>query len=230
MSDALIEPELLASLPPSWQAAESGRRHPVIRDLPADPEQRALALSALEACLAFQVNSAARYGEDPTWGLPEAFFDDDWFLLQVRLMRRLPTLADVTRANVRDWLQEGDVAEILDVTWTEPSDEFIEAVGQMWATFIVNGLTLDLLRWLSWVARDHLDVVERARALDLLKAATRRLPWRHTIDTIPVILSLGGSDERDYFDQLANDPDLHEKARAEAASKRWLIDSERARA
>ncbi|MET8278706.1 hypothetical protein [Micromonospora sp. NPDC005174] len=229
MSDLLVEPELLASLPPSWQAAESGRRHPVIRDLPPDPEQRALALSALEACLAFQVNSAARYGEEPTWGLPEAFLNDDWFLLQVRIKRRLPTLADVTRTNVRDWLQEGDVAEILEATWTEPSDELIEAVGQMWATFIVNGLAVDLLRWFGWVARDHLDVVERAKALDLLKAATRRLPWRHTIHTIPAILNLGGSDERAYFDQLANDPDLHEKTRAEAASKRWLIDSERAR-
>ncbi|MFY1618932.1 hypothetical protein [Micromonospora sp. WMMD736] len=224
MSDLLVEPELLASLPPSWQAAESGRRHPVIRDLPADPEQRALALSALEACLAFQVNSAARYGEDPTWGLPEAFSNDDWFLLQVRLKRRLPTLADVTHTNVRDWLQEGDVAEILDATWTEPSDELIEAVGQMWATFIVNGLTVDLLRWLGWVARDHLDVEERARALDLLKTATRRLPWRHTIETIPVILSLGGSDERAYFDQLANDPELHEKTRAEAESVSSFIE------
>lgn len=67
MTDSLVPPELLA-LPPSWQAADSGRRHPVIRDLPADPEQRALALSALEACLAFQVNAAARYGEDPNWG------------------------------------------------------------------------------------------------------------------------------------------------------------------
>ncbi|WP_433117172.1 hypothetical protein [Micromonospora sp. CA-246542] len=202
----------------------------MIRDLPPDPEQRALALSALEACLAFQVNSAARYGEEPTWGLPEAFLNDDWFLLQVRIKRRLPTLADVTRTNVRDWLQEGDVAEILEATWTEPSGELIEAVGQMWATFIVNGLTVDLLRWFGWVARDHLDVVERAKALDLLKAATRRLPWRHTIHTIPAILNLGGSAERGYFDQLANDPDLHEKTRAEAASKRWLIDSERARA
>ncbi|MFI5926422.1 hypothetical protein ACIA3K_10570 [Micromonospora sp. NPDC051543] len=202
----------------------------MIRDLPADPEHRSLALSALEACLAFQVKSAARYGDDPNWGLPEAFSNDDWFLLQIRLKRRLPTLADVTRTNVRDWLQEGDVAEILEATWTEPSDELIEAVGQMWTTFIVNGLMVDLLRWLGWVARDHLDVAERARALDFLKAATRRLPWRHTIETIPVILSLGGPDERGYFDQLANDPGLHEKTRAEAASKRWLIDSESARA
>jgi hypothetical protein len=224
VSDLLVEPELSASLPPSWQVADSGRRHPVIRDLPADPEHRALALSALEACLAFQVNATARYGEDPNWGLPEAFFDDDWFLLQVKLKRRLPTLADVTRTKVRDWAQEEDVAEILDATWTEPSDEFIEAVGQMWATFIINGLTVALLRWLGWVARDHLDDVERARALDLLKTATRRLPWRHTIATIPVILSLGGSDERAYFDQLANDPDLHEKTRTEAASVTSFID------
>ncbi|MEU0547842.1 hypothetical protein [Micromonospora sp. NPDC005979] len=202
----------------------------MIRDLPADPEHRALALSALEACLAFQVNSAARYGDDRNWGLPEAFSNDDWFLLQIRLKRRLPTLADVTRTKVRDWLQEDDVAEILDAKRTEPSDELVEAVGQMWATFIVNGLTEDLLRWLELVARDHLDVVERARALDLLKTTTPRLPWRYTIETIPVILSLGGSAERPYFDQLANDPDLHEKTRAEAASKRWLIDSKRARA
>ncbi|WP_422737905.1 hypothetical protein ACN263_00730 [Micromonospora sp. WMMD729] len=201
----------------------------MIRDLPADPEHRSLALSALEACLAFQVNSAARYGDDPNWGLPEAFSNDDWFLLQIRLKRRLPTLADVTRTNVRDWLQGDDVVEILEATWTEPPDELVEAVGQMWATFIVNGLTVDLLRWFGWVARDHLVVAERARALDLLKWATRRLPWRHAIQTISAILSLGGSDERAYFDQLANDPDLHEKTRAEAASKRWLIDSERAR-
>ncbi|MEU4333474.1 hypothetical protein AB0F59_02480 [Micromonospora lupini] len=230
MSDSLVAPELLASLPPSWQLADSGRRHMAIKELPPGPEERAVALSALEACLAFQLDSASRYGEDPTWGLPETFFDDDWFLLQVTLKRRLPTLADVTRTNVRVWAEEDGVAEILDATWTDPPDEFVESVGEMWVSFIVNGLVVELLRWLGWVARDHLDAEERARALALLKTVTPRLPWRQTIETLPVILNLGGSGERDYFDQLANDPSLHEKTRAEAASKRWAIDSENATA
>jgi hypothetical protein len=42
--------------------------------------------------------------------------------------------------------------------------------------------------------------------------------------TLPAILHLGGPEQRDYFDRLANDPYLHEQIRETAASKRWLID------
>ncbi|GIJ13035.1 hypothetical protein ACFFMR_25995 [Micromonospora andamanensis] len=133
----------------------------------------------------------------------------------------------MTPENVRDWAEQNSlVAEILDATWTTPPGEVVEAVGQVWVTFIVNGAVEELLRWLGWTARDTWDPAERARALDLLKTATPRLPWRQTIETIPVILGLGGPSERDYFDQLANDASLHEKTRAEAESKRWLIDTQ----
>ncbi|MGC4746900.1 hypothetical protein ACLQ28_14725 [Micromonospora sp. DT201] len=227
MTDSLVAPELLASLPQSWQVADPGRRHTAIKELPPGSAQRAMALSALEACLAFQLDAVARYGDDPSWGLPDAFFEDDWFLLQATLKRWLPTLADVTCGNVRDWAENnGVVAEILNATWTTPPDEVTEAVGRVWVSFIINGVVVDLLRWLEWVARDHLDAAERTRVLELLKTATPRLPWRQTIETIPVILSLGGPNERDYFDRLANDSNLHEKTRAEAASKRWLVDRE----
>ncbi|MEU6022634.1 hypothetical protein [Micromonospora sp. NPDC047134] len=221
MTGSLVASELVAALPLPWQLADPGRRNTAVKELLPGPEQRTVALSALSACLAFQVDTAARYGDDPNWGLPDNFFEDDWFLLQASLKRSLPTLADVTRENVRDWAEKNSVvAEILDATWTTPPDEIVEAVGQVWVTFIVNGAVEELLRWLGWTARDTLDPDERAQALDLLKTVTPRLPWRQTIETIPVILSLGGSDEHDYFEQLANDPGLHEKTRAEAESKR----------
>ncbi|MFB9853836.1 hypothetical protein ACFFMR_26000 [Micromonospora andamanensis] len=57
--------ELLAAVPLPWQLADPGRRNTAVKELTPDPQQRTAALSALAACLAFQVDSAARYGHDP---------------------------------------------------------------------------------------------------------------------------------------------------------------------
>lgn len=222
MAGSPVPPALVAALPMPWQVADQIQRTRAIKQLPPDAEQRALALSALEACLAYVVDAheAAR----PRFRLPEQFFEE-WFSLSGSLAEWMPTLSDVTPERVRDWIStKVPVARIFDDTWTTPPDAVVGAVGRMWVSSIVTGAADDLIRWFRRAARDSLTAPERARLVEVLKIATPRLPWRRTILTIPAILYLGGPEQREYFDRLANDPGLHEKTRAEAESKRSLID------
>jgi hypothetical protein len=220
-----VAPEMLAAVPVPWRLADPVERGKVTRELPPDPPHRAEALTALETCLAYLVDVRDRYGDETDWGLPKAFFDDYWFILYARLKQSMPTLADVTPERVREWAEAYlDPEDVFGATWTTPPDEVVDSIGRSWVFFILQGAAESLVRWFRQVGPDQLDDSERARVVDLLKDATPRLPWRLTIITIPAILDLSGSEEKDYFDRLANDPGLHEKTRAEAESVSSFID------
>ncbi|MFG1883738.1 hypothetical protein [Micromonospora sp. NPDC049102] len=219
MTDPWVAPEMLAAVPLPWRLADPVERGRATRELPPGPPQRAEALRALETCLAYLVDVRDRYGDETDWGLPKEFFDDYWFILYTRLKQSMPTLADVTPEKVRAWADAYlDPEDVFGVTWTTPPDEVIDSIGRSWAFFILQGATESLVRWFRGVGPDQLDDSERARVVNLLKEATPRLQWRLTIVTIPAILDLDGSEEKGYFDRLANDPGLHEKTRAEAES------------
>ncbi|MFI5926421.1 hypothetical protein ACIA3K_10565 [Micromonospora sp. NPDC051543] len=216
---------MLAAVPVPWRLADPVERGKATRELPPDPLYRAEALTAFETCLAYLVDVRDRHGNETDWGLPKAFFDDHWFVLYARLKQSMPTLADVTPERVREWVEAYlDPEEVFGVTWTTPPDEVVDSVGRSWVFFILQGAAESLVRWFRRVGPDNLDDAERARVVDLLKKATPRLQWRLTIITIPAILDLSGSEERDYFDRLASDPGLHEKTRAEAESMSSFID------
>jgi hypothetical protein len=225
MTDPLVSPDLLAALPHPWRLTGVLERGDATRALRPTPHERAVAVSALEACLAHGVEIQAKYGDDPDWGLPPQFFDDYSFPLFTTLQRWMPTLADVTRPTIRDWAHNNvNPKAMFGADWTTPPDDFIDNVGRMWASSTVIGACEHLLRWLRQVARDHLTDDQRAHVVELLKEATPRLQWRLATVTIPAILDLGGPRQRAYFDRLANDPNAHEKTRETAASKRRLID------
>ncbi|MET8083992.1 hypothetical protein [Micromonospora sp. NPDC005237] len=225
MTGPWVAPEMLAAVPVPWRLADPVERGKAARELPPGPQQQVEALRALETCLAYLVDVRDRCGDEPDWGHPRAFFDDYWFILYARLKQSMPTLADVTPERVRDWAEAYlDPEDVFGVTWTTPPDGVIDSIGRSWVFFILQGATESLVRWFRRVGPDHLDDSVRARVVDLLKAATPRLPWRLTIITIPTILDLGGPEEKGYFDRLADDPGLHEKTRAEAESVSSFID------
>lgn len=228
MTGSLVPPELLAALPGPLQVADWNRQKRAMNDaLATDPEQRAVALSALEACLAFMADVKAHYGDEPDWGLLEEFWEYHPFGMDLGLERSLPTLADVTPEKVRAWIEtDVDPQLAFGAMWTTPPDEVVGNVGRAWAVYIVLGLTEQLIRWFSGRgrARDHLDASERARLVDLLEEAAPRLPWRLGIRAVSAIHAIGGPGEKGYFDRLASDQNVHEKTRDQAASKSWLID------
>jgi hypothetical protein len=137
----------------------------------------------------------------------------------------MPRLADITRDRVRAWMEaDVDPVEVFDATWTTPPDDVVEAVGRDWAFHIVNRATGNLMRWFRGPALDHLDDLERARLLGVLREAAPELPWRLATVAVRLVFAVGGPAEREYFDRLAGDPGVHGKTRDEAASVRWLID------
>ncbi|GAA1029121.1 hypothetical protein GCM10009557_16490 [Virgisporangium ochraceum] len=225
MTDPLVSPDLLAALPYPWRLTGLLERGDATRALPPTPHERTVAVSALETSLAHAMEVRARYGHDPDWGLPPQFFDDYYFPLLNTLHRSMPTLADVSRPSIRDWAHNNvNPKTMFRAEWTTPPDDFIDSVGRMWVSSTIIGACEHLIRWLRQVARDHLTDDQRTRVVDLLKEATPRLQWRLAVVTIPAILDLGGPQQRAYFDQLANDPNVHENTREEAASVRRLID------
>lgn len=227
MTDPLVSRELLAALPLPWRLTDSYERVKAMQELPPDPQQRESALSALEASLAYATQPRAKHDDESGWDLPPGFFGDWFFLLHAALERSMPTLADVTRERVRDWADNTvDAKAMFDANWTTPPEDFIHNVGRMWVFSTVVGTIEPLIRWFRHVARDHLTDDQRSRVVELLKEATPHLFWQQAIDVLPAILDLGGPEQRNYFDRLANNPDLPEKTREEAASLRWLIDRE----
>lgn len=229
MTGFAVPMDLLAAVRGPWRLTNSGRRWEAIDNTSAaEPEQRAAALSALEACLAYMIESRRRDGEDPDWGLPAEFWEYHWFGMDLWLARAMPTLADVTPERVRAWI-EADVEPepVFGRSWGTPPDEVVDNVARSWVFSIVNGLTDRLIRWFRREARDHLDPDERVRLIGLLKEAAPRLPWRLANIAVRGILDLGGPGEKEYFDRLASDPDAHERTRAEAASVCWRIERDR---
>jgi hypothetical protein len=225
VTESLVPPNLLAALPLPWQIADLVERGHAVRTTPPTPENRGVALTALAACLAYCVETKARYGDDPDWGLPPELHDDYSFMVHNTLRQWMPTLADVTRETVRDWAQKNfDPPTMFGAAWTAPPQNFIDNVARMWVHAITVGACEHLIEWFRRTAREHRTGEQRAQVVDRLKEATPRLSWRRAIVTIPAILDLGGPQQRTYFDQLANDPNVHEKTRDEAASVRWLID------
>jgi hypothetical protein len=225
VTDPLVSPELLAALPIPWRLTNSYERVKAMQELPPVPQQRDVALSALEASLAYATQPQARHDEKSDWDLPPGFFGDWFFLLHAALERSMPTLADVTREKVHDWAEQTvDAKAMFGADWTTPPEDFVDNVGRMWVYSTVVGAIEPLVRWFRQVARAHLTDDQRFRVVELLRMAAPHLSWWQAIDVLPAILDLGGPEQRDYFDRLANNPDLPEKTREEAASLRWLID------
>jgi hypothetical protein len=194
--------------------ADATARSHAVRLLPADRDRREEAIAALDACVRFLADEVARYGQDPTWGLPDGF-DEYWFVLNRDFTERMPTLADVSPEVVGRWLTEFDLSEVFETRWTTPPAEVVDAVTRYWVSANVHGITDDLIGWL----RGHLtEDGERARVLATLRSAVSVLPWRIGIIAVPAIADLGGAAEREFLARTATDPATPVQTREEAAS------------
>jgi hypothetical protein len=213
-------PSALATLPDPWRMSDHYARHDAVKRLPAGPEQRAEALNALEACLAFLVDRA----NDTDLGLPERFHDH-WFALARSFRSRMPTLADVSRVAIRRWLEEDvDTAIVFGSDWVTPPDDVVDKIALFWASAMAHRLADELTRWLRKAVRQNPDAPERARLLAMLKAAVPRLPSHRAIVGIAAIRDLGGAAEMDYLRQVEADPGVPEEVREEAGRARQIVE------
>ena len=210
-------PPGLAALPEPWNLSDPYASSVAIKSALGDDAQRFAASAALESCLICLTEDHERFGDEPGVRLPEQFFEA-WPFVSRGFAARMPHFADVSYANVRQWLAEDiDPSVLFGEHWEAPPPEIVEEVGRFWVRGAVGLLTMDLLRWLRGSYRDDPAAPGKARTLALLKAAAPRLPWRIGQRAVSVVWDLSKPGGRDFLAMMANRPDAPRRTRDEAA-------------
>ncbi|PRY02726.1 hypothetical protein [Allonocardiopsis opalescens] len=213
-------PASLRRLPGPWSISSPDSRRKAVESLPPSSERRSEALDALERVLAAVIDLWD--ARKDAYSMP-GHFDDAWWTYDHNFDQRMPTFDDVSPEAVSDVLAaEVDPQTLFGLPWTGLPDDIAERVGRIWLWSRVGDTADHLLKWLHLALRaDAADDQgigrDRARLLVLVKEALPRLPEWTGFLALLVIETLGGSDEIAYLTELANDPDVPEQTRANAA-------------